>query len=48
MGSDRSDGSDYQAVVESRRDVQPGSVLRLWLVPGGGFAAIISESKPRH
>jgi alpha-glucosidase len=41
--ADQPDGSDAQAVIESTRAVEAGSVLRLSLARGGGFAAIISE-----
>ncbi|MEO8179835.1 MAG: glycoside hydrolase family 97 C-terminal domain-containing protein [Deltaproteobacteria bacterium] len=44
--ADQPDGSDYQAVVESTRAVEPGSVLPLSLAPGGGFAGIISQARP--
>jgi len=43
--ADRPDASDYQAVVESTRAVDSGSVLPLSLAPGGGFAGIISQSQ---
>jgi alpha-glucosidase len=43
--ADQPDGSDAQAVIESTRPVSPGSVLRLSLAPGGGFAGIITETK---
>ena len=43
--ADQPDGSDAQAVIESTRPVSPGSVLRLSLAPGGGFAGIITETR---
>jgi alpha-glucosidase len=43
--ADKTDSSDYQAVVESTRDVDAESVLPLSLAPGGGFAEIISKAK---
>jgi alpha-glucosidase len=44
--ADQPDGSDNQAVIESTRAVNSSSALRLSLAPGGGFAGIISETKP--
>jgi alpha-glucosidase len=44
--ADQRDGPDARAVIESTRAVAPSSVLRLSLAPGGGFAGIISETKP--
>jgi alpha-glucosidase len=43
--ADKADSSDYQAVVESTRDVNAASVVPLELAPAGGFAAIISKVK---
>ena len=43
--ADKADGSDYQAVIESTRDVDAKSVVPLSLVPGGGFAGIINQAK---
>lgn len=43
--ADQPDGADAQAVIESTRTVDRGSVLRLSLAPGGGFAGIISPTK---
>jgi alpha-glucosidase len=43
--ADKADSSDYQAVVESTRDVNAESVLPLSLAPGGGVAGIISKAK---
>jgi alpha-glucosidase len=45
---DRPSGSDAQAVSESTQAVNPSSVLRLSLAPGGGFAGIMSEAKPER
>lgn len=42
--ADKPDSADYQAVVESAREVSAESVLPLRLAAGGGgFAAIISR-----
>jgi alpha-glucosidase len=46
--ADRPDRSDYQAVIESTRAVDPSSVVRLSLVRGGGYAAILSETATRR
>ena len=43
--ADQPGSSDYQAVAESTRDVDANTVLPLALVPGGGFAGIISKAK---
>ena len=43
--ADQAGSLDYQAVVESTRDVDAGTVLPLALVPGGGFAGILSMAK---
>jgi alpha-glucosidase len=43
--ADKADSSDYQAVVESTRDVDADTVLPLSLIPAGGFAGIISKAK---
>jgi alpha-glucosidase len=44
--ADKADGSDYQAVVESTREVTPDMTLPISLAPsGGGFVAIISKAK---
>lgn len=45
--ADKADSSDYEAVVESTRDVNAESFLPLSLAPGGGFAGIISKAKRR-
>jgi alpha-glucosidase len=46
--ADQADGSDAQAVIESTRSVDRGSVLQLSLAVGGGFAAIITKTNTRH
>jgi alpha-glucosidase len=43
--ADKADSSDYEAVVESTRDMDAESVLPVSLAPGGGFAGIISKAK---
>jgi alpha-glucosidase len=43
--ADKADSSDYEALIESTRDVNAESVLPLALAPGGGFAGIISKAK---
>jgi len=43
--ADKADSSDYEAAVESTRDVDAKSVLPVSLAPGGGFAGIISKAK---
>jgi hypothetical protein len=43
--ADKADSSDYEAAVESTRDVDAESVLPVSLAPGGGFAGIISKAK---
>jgi alpha-glucosidase len=43
--ADKADSSDYEAVVESTRDMDVESVLPVSLAPGGGFAGIISKAK---
>jgi alpha-glucosidase len=43
--ADKTDSSDYQAVVESTRAVDAGSVLPLALNPAGGFAAIVAKAE---
>jgi hypothetical protein len=42
--ADKPDGSDYQAVVESKQNVNAKSTIDLSLAPAGGFAAIISKA----
>ena len=37
----QADSSDYQAIVESTRELDADFVLSLSLLPGGGFAGII-------
>jgi alpha-glucosidase len=46
--ADQPDGSDAQAVIESTRAVNPDSVLRLSLAPGGGFVGIIRETQSQR
>jgi alpha-glucosidase len=41
--ADKPDGSDYQAVVESKDDVTTKSTVTLSLAPAGGFAGIIQK-----
>ena len=43
--ADKTDSSDYQAVLESSREVDANSELSMPMLPGGGFAGIISRSK---
>jgi alpha-glucosidase len=43
--ADKGDSSDYEAVVESTRDMDADSVLPLSLARGGGFAGIVSKVK---
>jgi hypothetical protein len=43
--ADKGDSSDYEAVVESTRDMDADSVLPLSLSRGGGFAGIVSKVK---
>ncbi len=43
--ADKPDGSDYQAVVESKDDVTTKSTVTLSLAPAGGFAGIIRKIK---
>jgi hypothetical protein len=43
--ADKSDGSDYQAVLESNEKVTSDSSLKLALAPAGGFAGIITKMK---
>jgi len=43
--ADQTGSFDYQAVVESTRDVDAKSVVLLSLAPGGGFAGIIAGAK---
>jgi alpha-glucosidase len=43
--ADKADSSDNEAVVESTRDMDAESVLRVSLSPGGGFAGIVSKVK---
>jgi hypothetical protein len=46
--ADQPDGSDNQAVIESTRAVNAGSVQRLSLARGGGFVGIVSETETPH
>jgi alpha-glucosidase len=41
--ADKSDESDYQAIVESKQEVSATTSLSLSLAPAGGFAAIFSR-----
>ena len=43
--ADKEDSADYQAIVESTREVTAESALPLSLAPDGGFAAIIGKVK---
>ena len=43
--ADKPDGSDYQAVVESKESVTAKSTVSLSLAPAGGYAGIISRIK---
>jgi alpha-glucosidase len=43
--ADKSDGSDYQAVVESQENVTAKSALTLLLAPAGGYAGILRKLK---
>ena len=43
--ADKPDGSDYQAVLESKEDVTAQSDLTLSLAPAGGYAGIITRKK---
>jgi alpha-glucosidase len=43
--ADKPDGSDYQAVLESKEEVTAKSSLKLSLAPAGGFAGIITKIK---
>lgn len=43
--ADKSDGSDYQSVLESSEQVTAKSSLTLSLAPAGGFAGIITKMK---
>ena len=43
--ADKEDSADYQAIVESTREVTAESTLPLSLAPDGGFAAILSKVK---
>jgi alpha-glucosidase len=43
--ADKPDGSDYQAVVESKESVTAKSTVPLSLAPAGGYAGIISRIK---
>jgi alpha-glucosidase len=42
--ADKSDGSDYQTVLESEEKVNPKSTITLSLLPAGGYAGIICKS----
>ena len=41
--ADKPDGSDYQAVVESKENVNAKTTVTLSLAPAGGYAGIISK-----
>jgi alpha-glucosidase len=41
--ADKTDSTDYQAVVETRRAVDAKAMVLLSLLPAGGFAGIISQ-----
>ncbi len=43
--ADNTDSSDYRAVVESTREVTAETVVPLSMLPGGGFAAILSTAQ---
>lgn len=43
--SDKADGSDYQAVVETKEDVTAKSSTVLSLAPAGGFAGILTKTE---
>jgi alpha-glucosidase len=42
--ADKADGSDYQAVVESKENVTAKSLISLSLAPAGGYAGIIRKN----
>lgn len=43
--ADKADGSDYQAVLESKESVTAKSTVTLSLAPAGGYAGIISKKR---
>jgi len=43
--ADKPDGSDYQAVIETNKNVTAQSGLVLSLAPAGGFVGIITKKK---
>jgi alpha-glucosidase len=43
--ADKTDSSDYQAVVDATREVNADTVLPVSFLPSGGFVAILSKAK---